>query len=217
MDGKIGNIVICHLLEGCDHFAVFINAHGIKMAVCALHNELTNGQGYHIRFSNRQLCDVQLAGSTLRDDSRIGGQILDVRPVDVCRTDICLDHAGNRSGQRGDRRPVDIGFIDIRACNLCLGDGGNVSCQRFDLRPLNVGIDDVRCRQLRSGDHCNGSVKLVRRDLPGSQFLNFRGNRSDCIGVQRFDQRLRNVCLRDGCCLDVCALDRCSLHLQTAD
>ncbi len=30
MNGKIGNIIICHLLEGCDHFTILINTHGIK-------------------------------------------------------------------------------------------------------------------------------------------------------------------------------------------
>ena len=33
MNGKISHIIIGYLLEGRDHFAVLINAHGIKMTV----------------------------------------------------------------------------------------------------------------------------------------------------------------------------------------
>ena len=58
MNGKIGNIIICHLLEGCDHFTILINTHGIKMPVRAFYNKLVNGQGYHIRFGHSQLGDI---------------------------------------------------------------------------------------------------------------------------------------------------------------
>ena len=44
MDGQNSNIIVRHLLESRDHFAVFINTHGIKMTVGTLHNKLANGQ-----------------------------------------------------------------------------------------------------------------------------------------------------------------------------
>ena len=145
---EIGYIIIGHLLERGHHFAVLVYADGIKMTVRAFYNELTNGQGNHIRLSHRQLCDIELAGSTLRDDCGVGGQILDVRPVDISGFDIGFDHCGDRRRQRGNCRPVDVGFINIGGGDLRFGDGGDIRRQRFDLRPVDIGVDDIRRSQL---------------------------------------------------------------------
>ena len=58
MNGKIGDVIVRHLFEGCDHFTILINTYGIKMTVRAFHNKLADGQGYHIRFGYSQLCDI---------------------------------------------------------------------------------------------------------------------------------------------------------------
>ena len=177
------------------------------MSVCALDHQLTHSQRHHVCLGHSQFGDIQLACCALRDDSRIGGQVLDVRPIDVSSSNIRLHHAGHGCRKGRNSRPVNVGFVDIGGRDLRFGNLCDVCCQPFNLRPINVGVDDIRGGDLGRGDHGNGGVQLVRRNRSSRQFLDLSGNGIQGIDVQNVDQGFGNVRPRDTGVLNMSAAD----------
>ena len=97
VDAQVGHIVIGYLLEGGYHISAFVHGNGIEMPVLALDHQLAYRQGDHVCLGHGQLCDIQFARCALRDDGRVCGQVLDVRPIDVGGSNISLHHAGHSS------------------------------------------------------------------------------------------------------------------------
>ena len=97
VDAQVGHIVIGYLLEGGYHISAFVHGNGIEMPVLALDHQLAHRQGDHVCFGHSQLCDIQFARCALRDDGCVGGQVLDMRPIDVGGSNISLHHAGHSS------------------------------------------------------------------------------------------------------------------------
>ena len=85
VDALIRHVVVGDLLECRDDLSAFIHGQGVKMPVRAFDHQLADRQGGHVRFGHGQARDVKLARRALGNDGGIGGQILDVRPVDMKR------------------------------------------------------------------------------------------------------------------------------------
>lgn len=83
VDALVGHVVVGDLLERRDDLSGLVHGQGVKMAVRAFDHQFADGQGDHVRFGHGQARDVKLARRALGDDGGIGGQIPDVRPVDI--------------------------------------------------------------------------------------------------------------------------------------
>ena len=141
------------------------------MAVRAFDYQLADRQGDHVRFGHGQARDVELPRRALGDDGGIGGQILDVRPVDIGGPHLGLDDLCRGGREGGDGRPVDVRLVDGGGGDLRLADLRDAGAERLDVRPADVRAHDIGRGQLRRGDHGHGGVEVVGRDAARGQLL----------------------------------------------
>ena len=143
------------------------------MAVRAFDHQLADRQGDHVRLGHGQPRDVELPRRALGDDGGIGGQILDVRPVDIGSPHLGFDDLRRGGRKRGDGRPVDVRLVDGGGGDLRFADLRNAGAERLDVRPVDVSAHDIGRGQLGRGDHGHGGVEVVGGDAARGQFLDF--------------------------------------------
>ena len=153
------------------------------MAVRAFDHQLADRQGDHVRLGHGQARDVELPRRALCDDSGIGGQVLDVRPVNIGCLHLGFDDLRRGGREGGDGRPVDVRLVDGGGCDLRLADLRDAGGERLDVRPADVRAHDIGRGQLRRGDHGHGGVEVIGRDAARGQLLDFGRHRGERVHV----------------------------------
>ncbi len=196
-NGIITDVRIADALFLRGHRTVLSDGQRVEAAVCTLDDKFAYRQRSHIRLGHGEVGHIQLAVHALFDNGCARRQILDLRPVDVCRFDTGIYKRRNVRLKLRDTCPVDLRVIDIRRSQLRQRDFRHSGVQVFDGRPVNRRTFDVCGGDLRLGDLCNFGVQVGDAGPVDIGIVDIGGR----------DLRLRNGRNLGGQLADVCPVD----------